>query len=56
VDGVVVRNRLVLRHVALTSSPAYHGAEVLAVRSVERDANPRRALAALDYVERMRAR
>ncbi len=56
VDGVVVRHRLVLRHVALTASPAYVGAEVVAVRSVDLDdVPPRRALAALDYVERKRA-
>jgi len=33
VDGVVERRILILRHVALTSSPAYDGAEIMALRS-----------------------
>jgi len=33
VDGVVERNLLILDHVAVTASPAYDGAEVIALRS-----------------------
>jgi len=33
VDGIVERNLLILAHVAVTASPAYDGAEVIALRS-----------------------
>lgn len=48
VDGVVERRLLLLDHVAITSSPAYDGAEVLALRSGPRQDAIAAALAKSD--------
>lgn len=53
VDGVVERRLLLLDHVAITASPSYDGAEVLALRSGPRHDEIARALARND---RLRAR